>query len=98
LRCVTQSNYSMHFLHDNVLAFTEPKPGLAQSINTKATTGNGEMKIITKWHCTEILQGKERERTPRGWLILVGPGEDVIVEVETVRRPTKDPELLATRH
>jgi hypothetical protein len=93
-----QGNYSMHFFHNNVLALTEPKPGLTQSINTKATTGNGEMKIITKWHCTEILRGKERERTPREFLILAGPGEDVIVEVKTVRRPTKKPELPATRH
>jgi hypothetical protein len=55
------------------------------------------MKIITKWHCTEILRGKD-ERTAREWLILAGPGEDVIVEVKTVRRPTEKPELLATRH
>jgi hypothetical protein len=83
---------------DNVLALTELKPGSAQPINTKATTGNDKMKIITKWHCTEILQGKERERTPREWLILAGPGEDVIIEVKTVRRPAKKPELLTTRH
>jgi len=56
------------------------------------------MKIITKWHCIEILRGKERQRTPREWLILAGPGEDVIVEVKTVRRPTEKPELPATRH
>jgi hypothetical protein len=81
---------------DNELALTEPKPASAQPIN--ATTGNGEMKIITKWLCTEILRGKEGERSPREWLILAGPGEDVIVEVKTVRRPTKEPELLATQH
>ena len=32
------------------------------------------MKIITKWHCTEVLQGKERGGVPREWLILVGWG------------------------
>jgi hypothetical protein len=44
------------------------------------------------------LRGKERERTPREFLILAGPGEDVIVEVKTVRQPTKKPESPATRH
>jgi len=53
------------------------------------------MKIIAKWHCTEILRGKERERTPREWLILAGPGEDVIFEVKTAR-PSTDKLTLAT--
>ena len=55
------------------------------------------MKIITTWHCTEILRGKERERTPREWLILAGPGEDLIFEVKTDQRPTNTPDQPATR-
>jgi hypothetical protein len=46
------------------------------------------MKLITTWHCTEILQGEESETTPREWLILAGPGEDLILEVKTAPRPT----------
>lgn len=57
-------------------------------INTKATLGDGKMKIITTWHCTEILQGERCEATPREWLILVGPGEDLIFEVKTARQLT----------
>jgi len=56
------------------------------------------MKIIAKWHCTEILRGKERKRTPREWLILAGPGEDVIFEAKTARRSTDKPDQPATRH
>jgi len=57
------------------------------------------MKIVTKWHCTEILEGEERERTPREWLILAGPGEDLIFEVKTDPRPTNTtPDQPATQH
>jgi hypothetical protein len=56
------------------------------------------MKIITTWHCTEILQGEGCEATPREWLILVGPGEDLIFEVKTARQPTNKPNQPATRH
>jgi hypothetical protein len=42
--------------------------------NAKATVRNEKMKLITTWHCTEILQGKESETTPREWLILAGCG------------------------
>jgi len=70
----------------------------AKLINTKATLGNGKMKIITTWHCTEILQGEGSEATPREWLILVGPGEDLIFEVKTARQPTNKPNQPATRH
>ena len=49
------------------------------------------MKLITTWHCTEILQGEDSETTPREWLILAGPGEDLIFEVKTARRPTHKP-------
>jgi len=69
----------------------------AKLINTKATLGNGKMKIITTWHCTEILQGEGCE-APREWLILVGPGEDLIFEVKTARQPTNKPNQPATRH
>ena len=51
--------------------------------NAKATVRNKKMKLITTWHCTEILQGEESEIAPREWLILVGPGEDLIFEVKT---------------
>ena len=54
------------------------------------------MKIITTWHCTEILQGEGCEATPREWLILVGPGEDLIFEVKTARRPTNKETKSAT--
>jgi hypothetical protein len=64
----------------------------------KATLENGKMKIITTWHCTEVLQGDGREATPREWLILVGPGEDLIFEVKTAREPTNKPNQPATRH
>ena len=53
------------------------------------------MKLITTWHCTEILQGEDSETTPQ-WLILAGPGEDLIFEVKTARRPTNKPDQ--TRH
>jgi hypothetical protein len=66
--------------------------------NAKATVRNENMKLITTWHCTEILQGEESESTPREWLILVGPGEDLILEVKTARRPTNEPNQPATRH
>ena len=56
------------------------------------------MKLITTWHCTEILQGEESETTPREWLILAGPGEDLIFEVKTISRPTNKPNQPATRH
>ena len=56
------------------------------------------MKLITTWHCTEILQGGESDTTPREWLILAGPGEDLIFEVKTARRPTNKPNQSATRH
>jgi hypothetical protein len=56
------------------------------------------MKIITMWRCTEILQGKECENTPREWLILAGPGEDVIFELKTGPRPIEKPDQPATRH
>jgi hypothetical protein len=57
------------------------------------------MKIISTWHCTEILQNKERESAPREWLILAGPGEDVIFEVKkTSPRSTNQPDPPATRH
>jgi hypothetical protein len=49
------------------------------------------MKLITTWHCIEILQGEERDTTPREWLILAGPGEDLIFEVKTASRPTNRP-------
>jgi hypothetical protein len=60
--------------------------------------GERKMKIITTWHCMEILQGEGREATPREWLILVGPGEDLIFEVKTARQPTNKPNQQATRH
>jgi len=56
------------------------------------------MKLITTWLCTEILQGEECETTPREWLILAGPGEDLIFEVKTVSRPATKPNQPATRH
>jgi hypothetical protein len=56
------------------------------------------MKIITTWHCTEILQGERREATPREWLILVGPGEDLIFELKTARQPANKPNQQATQH
>jgi hypothetical protein len=71
---------------------------VAKLINTKATLENGKMKIITTWHCTEILQGERREATPREWLILVGPGEDLIFELKTARQPTNKPNQQATQH
>ena len=60
--------------------------------------GERQMKIITTWHCTEILEGDGREATPREWLILVGPGEDLIFEVKTTRRSTNQPVQSVTRH
>jgi hypothetical protein len=71
---------------------------VAKLINTKATLENGKMKIITTWHCTEILPGEEREATPRQWLILVGPGGDLIFEVKTVWQPTNQPNQPAMWH
>ena len=56
------------------------------------------MKLITTWHCTEILQGEERETIPREWLILAGPGEDLIFEVKTASRPINRSNQPATRH
>jgi len=66
--------------------------------NAKATVRNEKMKLITTWHCTEILQGEDSETTPREWLILAGPGEDLILEVKTAGRPTNKPDESATRH
>jgi hypothetical protein len=56
------------------------------------------MKIITTWHCTEILESGQRERPPREWLILAGPGEDVIFEVKGALRRTNEPERSTARH
>jgi hypothetical protein len=56
------------------------------------------MKIITTWHCTEILDRDGCQGTPREWLILVGPGEDLIFEVKTTRQPTNKAIQPATRH
>jgi hypothetical protein len=56
------------------------------------------MKLITTWHCTEILQGEECETTPREWLILAGPGEDLILEVKPASRPTNKTTQPATLH
>ena len=54
------------------------------------------MKLITTWHCTEILQGEDSETTPRERLILAGPGEDLIFELKTASRPTNQPSQPAT--
>lgn len=81
-----------------MIALTELKLRLGAPINTKATVGNGKMKIISTWHCTEILQGKEAHSTPREWLILAGPGEELIFEVKTAPRPINTPEQPARRH
>jgi hypothetical protein len=81
-----------------VIALTELKLRLGAPINTNATAGNGKMKIISTWHCTEILQGKEAHSAPREWLILAGPGEDLIFEVKTAPRPINIPEQPARRH
>jgi hypothetical protein len=59
---------------------------------------NEKMKLITTWHCTEILQGEESETVPREWLILAGPSEDLIFDVKTARRPTNKPNQPVTRH
>ena len=56
------------------------------------------MKIITTWHCREILQTEGCEATPREWLILVGPGEDLIFEVKTTRQPADEPDQPGTTH
>jgi hypothetical protein len=56
------------------------------------------MKIITTWHCTEILQGEERGRPPREWLILAGPGEDVIFEVKSAPLRINEPEWSTAQH
>lgn len=66
--------------------------------NAKATVRNEKMKLITTWHCTEILQGEESETTPREWLILAGPGEDLIFEVKTAPPPPNKPDESVTRH
>jgi hypothetical protein len=71
---------------------------VAKLINTKATLENAKMKIITTWHCREILQTDGRETTPREWLILVGPGEDLIFELKTARQPINKPNQQATQH
>ncbi len=60
--------------------------------------GERKDEDITTWHCTEILQGERREATPREWLILVGPGEDLIFELKTARQPTNKPNQQATQH
>jgi hypothetical protein len=64
----------------------------------KATIGIRKMKIITTWHCTEVLQGGESKRTPREWLILAGPGEDVIFEVKSAPPRINEPKRAVTRH
>jgi hypothetical protein len=56
------------------------------------------MKIITRWHCTEVLQGEECKRAPREWLILAGPGEDVIFEVTSTPLSADESKTAATRH
>jgi hypothetical protein len=56
------------------------------------------MKIITTWHCTEVLDGEEGGRPPREWLILAGPGEDMIFEVKSTRWPASEPEMPTVRH
>jgi hypothetical protein len=56
------------------------------------------MKIITRWHCTEVLEGEEGKRAPREWLILAGPGEDVIFEVTSSPLPANELTTAATRH
>jgi hypothetical protein len=66
--------------------------------SAKATVRNENMKLITTWHCTEILQGDECETTPREWLILAGPVEDLIFEVKTAPRPTNKHNQPTTRH
>ena len=83
---------------DNVLALKDQRAGSAQPIEHESYGGKAKMKIITTWHCREILQGKEHKDAPREWLILAGPGEDVIFEVKTSRRPADEPDQPATRH
>jgi len=56
------------------------------------------MKIITTWHCREILPHRKRETTPREWLILAGPGEDLIFELKAVGGPTDETDQHVTRH
>jgi hypothetical protein len=70
----------------------------AKLIKYESYLENGKMKIITTWHCTEVLQGEERGATPREWLILVGPGEDLIFEVKTDWEPTNKPDQPPARH
>jgi hypothetical protein len=38
------------------------------------------------------FKGEESETAPREWLILAGPGEDLIFEVKTAPRPTNRPD------
>jgi len=57
-----------------------------------------KMKIISRWHCTEVLQDEECQRAPREWLILAGPGEDVIFEVKSTPLPANESKTAATRH
>jgi len=83
---------------DNVLTLKELRPARRNQSNMKAAMGKAKMKIITTWHCREILQGKEHKGTPREWLILAGPGEDVIFEVKTVRQPADKADQPGTRH
>ena len=56
------------------------------------------MKIITTWHCTEVLQGEERDRPPRQWLLLAGPGEDVIYELKSTPRQADEHDSPTARH
>ena len=72
--------------------------GSGETNQHESYPGERQMKIITTWHCTEILEGDGREATPREWLILVGPGEDLIFEVKTTRQPTNQPVQSVTRH
>jgi hypothetical protein len=53
---------------------------------------NEKMQLMTTW------QGEECETTPREWLILAGPGEDLIFEVKTAPRPPNKHYQPATRH
>ena len=56
------------------------------------------MKIITTWYCTEILPGEECEKTPRQWLLLAGPGKDMIFEVKSAARLTNETTNSVTLH
>jgi len=65
--------------------------------STKQRESYGEERKDEAHHDV-ALQGEESETTPREWLILAGPGEDLILEVKTAPRPTNKPDESATRH